>query len=173
MKKQPFKSISQRLYAVSLNGLTTEEPFKAHNGKQMCWYRLPAVWYKKKNGFVFAAYGELSCILDADLKGNTLIERMESPLTVMVGRYDGKSFWGEENLEKQKKIIELLKPMLFEAPNFPAGYDGWYNVKKHDTIDKLERLLADERFFAEAAEELEAIAQGEFLTFEEVFNKSK
>lgn len=42
------------------------------------------------------------------------------------GRWDGAKYWGSQDPEEIQRHLALLRPMLNDYPNLPAGYDGWY-----------------------------------------------
>lgn len=132
MRLQNFTSPSARVYAVCLGQMRTEI-FKRDNGSEYGYYNLPAVWYKKKGSNIHAGYGEIwSYLNEARLSAEEFVtcnDKNDIPNATMLARYDGKNFWGIENLERQKEIIELLKPMLIKIPTIPDGYKGWFSLK--------------------------------------------
>lgn len=129
IRKADF-SLSRRVYALNLK--EAEKRIRLQT-EVFSWYYIPAVWYKRKNVqgeiVTFAAYGEIRMLQDSGLSWKSLSELPHlSPLVEMLGRYDGKSFWGTEDLKRQKEIIALLEPMLKVVPSFPDDYVGWYNI---------------------------------------------
>lgn len=132
MKKQSFRNISTRVYAINIKAMQTGEVHSTDDGRLICWYKIPAVWYKRKDGVTYACYGEIHAISEKGKSFKQLLAddslRYITPIVYLVGRYDGKTFWGETDLDKQRRIIKLLKPMLKEIPSVPLGYSGWYSV---------------------------------------------
>lgn len=131
MKKKDFKSVSNRLYAICTDKAKTSV-LSRDDGTKYSYFEIPAVWYKKKSGQTYAAFGYLWSYLDGTLTIKQAVELddpRDSFIANMTARYDGNNFWGIESLEEQNKIIKLLKPMLDRIPNLPNGYKGWYSLK--------------------------------------------
>jgi hypothetical protein len=42
------------------------------------------------------------------------------------GRWDGERYWGAQEPGVIERHLDLLRPMLANYPNIPAGYDGWW-----------------------------------------------
>jgi len=93
-----------------------------------------AVWYRRQNGITRACIGTLGLwshylprhlnlddphdILTADLDGRYGGD--------CHGRWDGQRYWGAQEPAVIEQHLALLRPMLTNYPNIPAGYDGWW-----------------------------------------------
>lgn len=132
MQKTEFK-MSRRVYAVNMNEIREHDEHKTDDGRKISWYDIPAVWYKRKNGKTFAAYGYLRDLRQSKLTPAEFISGKDFYVlsATMLGRYDEKSAWFDPslNLEEQARIIKLIAPMLKKIPSCPKGYKGWYFLK--------------------------------------------
>lgn len=42
------------------------------------------------------------------------------------GRWDGQRYWGAQEPDVMAQHLDLLRPMIVNYPEIPAGYDGWW-----------------------------------------------
>jgi hypothetical protein len=135
MEKQDFK-ISLRVYAIENKGLREYDKHKTDDGRNISWYDIPAVWYKRKDGKTFAAYGYLRDLRQSGLSLAEFISGKDyyTLHATMLGRYNKESAWFDPsiNLKRQKEIIKLIEPMLKKIPSCPRGYIGWYFLRCTD-----------------------------------------
>jgi hypothetical protein len=94
-----------------------------------------AVWFRRKSGVLTAHYGHL---WDASSdRPATLFDWLENDWDGRYGgncraRWDGDSLWApESSWDQMKEYEELLRPMLDNFPETPAGYDGWWTYRRH------------------------------------------
>jgi hypothetical protein len=96
-----------------------------------------AVWYRRQNGITRACIGTLglrSHYLPRPLDLCDAIDILTADLDGRYGgdchgRWDGQSYWGNVTLEQQEQHLAILRPMLANYPDMPAGYDGWWTFQ--------------------------------------------
>ncbi|MEU9703032.1 hypothetical protein [Streptomyces sp. NPDC047981] len=127
--------ISQKPFAIDLSTVHGEQHPRgdrhAYSGSAN------AVWFRRQNGVTRACLGSLMlwqhylpgpldltdpvAVLSADLDG-----RYGGTCD---GRWDGKNYWGVQDLTVMQQHLDILRPMLAAYPELPAGYDGWWTFQ--------------------------------------------
>jgi hypothetical protein len=124
--------ISRKSFAIDLNTIHGEQH---ERGDRITFNgTADAVWYRRQNGITRACIGTLGLwshylprhlnlddphdILTADLDGRYGGD--------CHGRWDGQRYWGAQEPAVIEQHLALLRPMLTNYPNIPAGYDGWW-----------------------------------------------
>lgn len=120
--------ISRKPYAVDLGSLRADEPRSAHDGSLYVRATLDAVWFRRRRGVTVACIGQLwdhqappadaaqflAQHTDGRYGGNCF------------GRWDGKGYWGDSDLEIMAVNLAVLRPMLANYPAVPDGYSAWW-----------------------------------------------
>lgn len=125
--------ISRKPYAVDLSTITASQ--SERDGRIFLDGSANAVWFRRRRGVTVACIGKLGlwahylrervdllddhAVLSADLDGRYGGDTH--------GRWDGDSYWGNVTLEQQAQHLAILRPMLANYPEIPAGYDGWWS----------------------------------------------
>lgn len=124
--------ISRKSFAIDLSTLTGDQhprgDLHAFSGT------VNAVWYRRKDGVTRACLGTLmlfshylpepldltdpTAVLSADLDGRYGGD--------CHGRWDGERYWGAQEPDQMALHLNVLKPMLDNYPQIPAGHDGWW-----------------------------------------------
>lgn len=132
MRRTDKFAVSQTLYAVNLDTITGEH--SVHHGITYYTGRIDAVWFRRKNKTTRACMGTLR-LWSGRMGGELDCSTPEAILSFDLdgiggaschGRWDGRKYWGSEDLDTQQAHLALLKPMLDAYPAIPAGYDGWW-----------------------------------------------
>lgn len=123
--------ISRRPYAVDLSSYALARHDSDYPGARTTWHgTVNAVWFRRRSGVLAACVGRLWDIQTADPGDvHTFLARHEDGRYGgdCVSRWDGASFWSaSQDPETTAAHLELLRPMLENYPDIPAGYDGWY-----------------------------------------------
>lgn len=129
--------ISKRPYAVNLASFAAtwheptwrgDPPPNARKGTWNC--AINAVWFRRRSGVTAACIGYLWDIRTTEPANSlTFLEGLTDGRYggTTLGRWDGEGYWGSEvTLEEQNRHLEVLRPMLENYPEIPAGYDGWW-----------------------------------------------
>lgn len=127
-------SFSEFFYAIDFSSMKWGK--KTESGGQ--FVTVPAVWFKRKNGYTAVCSGSLNTFSTPD----DSIENADDFIKKHDGRYggateykwDGTEMWGSDNnfydlVEANKKLDPLLE--AFETDkSIPQGYDGWFSINK-------------------------------------------
>lgn len=117
--------ISRRPYAVDLSSLTVGEP----SVLGWCSSRVNAVWFRRRAGVTVACVGNLrDSLYPAPKTAIECVERFDDGRYggECEGRWDGERYWGAQRPDVIEAHLALLKPMLANFPEIPAGFDGWW-----------------------------------------------
>lgn len=128
--------ISRKPFAINLSTVTLEA--SEHDGAYWLSGNCQAVWYRRKAGVTRACIGRLHLWAQwrrekPDLSspeamlGNDLDSRYGGDPD---GRWDGTGYWGSEIPEVQEQHLAILRPMLTNYPEIPAGFDGWWTFQE-------------------------------------------
>lgn len=120
--------IPQRPYAVDLSSLRKIESFNSPTG-DWYWYRIDAVWFRRKQGVTVACTGHLRDLQRPEPADHAqfLAQHDDGRYGgTCEGRWDGERYWGAQEPEVMAEHLELLRPMLANYPAIPAGFDGWW-----------------------------------------------
>ncbi|GAA3709196.1 MULTISPECIES: hypothetical protein [Streptomyces] len=132
--------ISRKPFAIDLSTVTARQ---VKHGDSNPYYHLHgqanALWIRRQKGVDRACIGTLSlfrqymrepvdlddprAILTADLDGRHGGE--------CLGRWDGTRYWGAQEPALMEQHLEILRPLLANHENPPAGYDGWWTFQTH------------------------------------------
>ena len=136
MIKMPKFLISKGPYAIDLNSFEAkwheftwegEPPPGAPKGTWYC--TVHGVWFRRRRQETVACIGYLwKSFTDAPTSALEFLERHVDGRYGgnTCGRWDGQEYWGDGNLVIQQQYLEVLRPMLANYPDVPAGYDGWW-----------------------------------------------
>lgn len=116
--------ISQRPYAVRLEGGMR---FRSHG------VDLDAVWFRRRYGVTVACIGCLWDIQDpVPVDAYEFLRRATDGRYggTCLGRWDGRNYWGEQDIEVVQEHLKVLRPMLDNFPAVPPGYDGWWRYPR-------------------------------------------
>ncbi len=117
--------MSHRPYAVDLASLDVQSSFP--RGR---WVgSIPAAWFRRKGGVTVACVGSLW-----DFQGDEPADAAAFLAAHTDGRYggtcygrwDGTRYWGAQEPATIEAHLALLRPMLDNYPDVPAGFDGWW-----------------------------------------------
>lgn len=116
--------ISRRPYAVDLSSLRP-----TYVGIYDGWFKVDAVWFRRRRGGLVACVGNLHTTQDPAPK--TAVEFLERFTDGKhggdcEGRWDGENYWGAQRPDAIAEHLALLKPMLANYPALPEGWDGWW-----------------------------------------------
>jgi hypothetical protein len=117
--------ISRRLYAVDLSSMTVGAP----SALGWCSVRINAAWFRRRRGVTVACVGNLrESLRPAPKTAAEFVERAADGRWGghCEGRWDGENYWGAQKPDVIEQHLALLKPMLANYPNIPAGFDGWW-----------------------------------------------
>jgi hypothetical protein len=117
--------ISHRPYAIDLDSLRVGDP--SQSGCH--WAMVNAVWFRRRQGVTVACIGTLRDLQDAAPKDAAeFLARHDDGRYGgdCNGRWDGEHYWGAQKPDVIEEHLALLRPMLANYPNVPAGYDGWW-----------------------------------------------
>lgn len=131
--------ISRKPFAVDLSSFLSGEQTVRDEGTDHERYlysgRIDAVWFRRKQGTTYACLGSLK-LWSHNLRCR--IEDTEDPAQVLSadldsryggdcdGRWDGERYWGAQKPEVIEQHLALLRPMLANYPEIPAGHNGWW-----------------------------------------------
>ncbi|WP_445520500.1 hypothetical protein [Streptomyces sp. NEAU-174] len=119
--------ISRRPYAVDLSSLRRLE---RDPGKTWAWCVVDAVWFRGRKTEPVACIGTLRTIIDnpAPADAREFLERYTDGRYGgdCDGRWDGENYWGAQKPEVIEQHLALLRPMLANYPEIPAGHNGWW-----------------------------------------------
>ena len=97
-----------------------------------------AVWYRRRKGVTVACIGHLwdhqrTEPADAD----EFLERHDDGRYGgnCEGRWDGSKYWGAQDPDEINSHLKLLRPMLANYPEIPAGYVGWYVFERRHYVE--------------------------------------
>jgi len=128
--------ISRKPFAIDLSTVTGRQAggINAISFSGTC----NALWFRRQHGVTRACLGTLKlwshylpapldlddphAILSADLDGRYGGD--------CHGRWDGTGYWGAESLDAQARHLAILRPMLANYPETPAGYNGWWTFQE-------------------------------------------
>lgn len=119
---------SHRPYAVNLATLRRADVLT----DRPVWWRVEAVWFRRRNGITIACVGELRTIQDPRPKDaiDFLIRYTDGRYGGDChGRWDGENYWGAQQPDTIAEHLELLRPMLANHPAIPYGFDGWWSFR--------------------------------------------
>jgi hypothetical protein len=136
VKREEKFVMSHKPFAVDLATFRDGELYE-HGSRFSVHARIDAVWYRRKDGETRACLGSLG------LWSQCLREPVDplDPAAVLSadldsryggdchGRWDGIGYWGAEDLDVQAQHLALLRPMLENFPQVPAGFDGWWTFR--------------------------------------------
>lgn len=119
--------ISRKPYAVDLGSLSQ---YHRTEGSTHASYRVDAVWFRRRRGITVACIGTLWDI-QTDPAPKDVAEFLARHDDgryggTCDGRWDGERYWGAQEPDVIASHLDLLRPMLANYPEIPAGYDGWY-----------------------------------------------
>ena len=134
MRREDRFVMSHRPYAVDLSSLRIEvcEPFGAMTEPHY-WGYINAVWFRRRNSVTAACIGELRDLQDVrPASGREFVERYTDGRYGgdCWGRWDGERYWGAQEPEVIAEHLDLLRPMLANYPQIPAGHDGWWTFQE-------------------------------------------
>lgn len=111
--------ISRRPYAVDLSSLCVD--------LHRC--TINAVWFRRRSGKTVACVGYLwDYQRPAPADVAEFLRRHDDGRYggECEGRWDGENYWGAQKPDVIEQHLALLKPMLANYPDAPAGFDGWW-----------------------------------------------
>jgi hypothetical protein len=120
--------ISRKPYAVDLSTLRTQEHTR-QDGTHYYSGRIDAVWFRRRKGVTVACIGTLWDFQDdqpADAAAFLAAHDDGRYGGDCDGRWDGTGYWGNVTLDEQQRHLAVLRPMLANYPDLPAGFDGWW-----------------------------------------------
>lgn len=122
--------VSRRPYAVDLSslrgGMQTTSPAP---GRTYYQGRINAVWFRRRKGVTVACVGTLWDFQDsAPADAAEFLTRHTDGRYGgdCEGRWDGERYWGAQEPAEIERHLALLRPMLANYPDIPAGWNGWW-----------------------------------------------
>lgn len=115
--------ISRKPYAIDLTSLRTDD---------YGWAYIDAVWFRGTKNNPVACIGELRNLQrPAPADAHEFLERHTDGRYGgdCRGRWDGTSYWGNVTLAEQNRHLAILRPMLANYPEAPAGYSAWWTFQ--------------------------------------------
>lgn len=129
MHKMDRFLISNRPYAVDFESFGKQH-VPAEGIRREFWRcTIDAVWFRRRSGITAACIGYLWETERREPKnGLGWIEGFTDGRYggTALGRWDGESYWGDGTLADQDQHLKVLRPMLANYPEIPAGFDGWW-----------------------------------------------
>ena len=130
--------ISRRPYAVDLESLQVASYQPTYNGgvptgRTIYNATINAVWFRRRKGATVACIGELwDSWRESTDDVYQALEWMDTGRYGgdCKGRWDGERYWGAQEPETIERHLAVLRPMLANFPDIPAGYDGWWTFAK-------------------------------------------
>lgn len=123
--------ISRKPYAVDLASLRVQERPR-QDGSSFYTGRINAVWFRRRNGVTVACIGSLwDHQDDKPTDGAAFLAAHDDGRYGgdCDGRWDGTSYWGNVTLAEQERHLAVLRPMLANFPEAPAGYSAWWTFR--------------------------------------------
>lgn len=132
MRREDKFVLSHRPYAVDLGSLAVSEKHR-RDGSSFYHATVEAVWFRRRRGVLVASFGKLWDFQDGkpETAQGFLSRHADGRYggTVMT-RWDGEGLWTTMDLAESQEHLKILRPMLENYPEVPAGFDGWWTFRQ-------------------------------------------
>lgn len=126
-------SLSEFFYAIDFSAMK----HGSDTGNGCHFVSVPAIWFKRKNGWTAICSGTLSAFATPEKPIYTPDDFMKEHDGRYGGatnyKWDGSEMWGSDNnWDGLVKAHDHLDPLLEAFENnqeIPQGYDGWFSIK--------------------------------------------